>query len=57
MWRYLVVGIQNTKQIENVTCSPLLNHLSSTVGGLAVIRAYGKERLMIDRSEGFAVLL
>ena len=50
LWRCLVVGIRNTKQIENVARSPLLHHLSSTVGGLAVIRAYGKERMMIERS-------
>ena len=49
LWRSLVTGVRNTKQIENVARSPLLHHLSSTVGGLAVIRAYGKERMMIER--------
>ena len=49
MWRCLVTGVRSTKQIENVARSPLLHHLSSTVGGLAVIRAYGKERMMIER--------
>ncbi|XP_043227096.1 multidrug resistance-associated protein 5-like [Amphibalanus amphitrite] len=52
MWRSLVAGVRSTKQVENVARSPLLHHLSSTVGGLAVIRAYGKENMMIERFVG-----
>ncbi|XP_037080857.1 LOW QUALITY PROTEIN: putative uncharacterized protein YKR104W [Pollicipes pollicipes] len=50
LWRCLVTGIRNTKHIENVLRSPVLHHLTSTVGGLSVIRSYGSSTCWIKHT-------
>ncbi|KAF6040456.1 ABCC5 [Bugula neritina] len=42
-------GIRGFKRIENVTRSPLLSHITTTVQGLSTIKAYKKEKQFLQQ--------
>ncbi|KAF6036488.1 ABCC5 [Bugula neritina] len=42
-------GLQLTKRIENVTKSPLLSHVATSIQGLSTIKAYMTEKAFLDR--------
>ncbi|KAJ4445532.1 hypothetical protein ANN_12212 [Periplaneta americana] len=46
---WLNVGLRETKRLDNLLKSPVLNHISSTMAGLSVIRTYGRQKIFLER--------
>jgi ABC transporter transmembrane region. len=46
---WLNVGLRETKKLDNLLKSPVLNHISSTMAGLSVIRTYGRQKIFLER--------
>lgn len=42
-------GLKETKRLDNLRKSPVLNHITSTMAGLSVIRAFGRQRVFLER--------
>ncbi|XP_046999518.1 ATP-binding cassette sub-family C member 5-like isoform X1 [Schistocerca americana] len=47
MW--LNVGLRETKRLDNLLKSPVLNHISSSMAGLSIIRTYGRQKIFLER--------
>ena len=48
LWSYQIVAYKDTKRIESITKSPILNTFNESRNGSSVIRAFGKEQEFID---------
>lgn len=46
---WLNVGLRETKKLDNLLKSPVLNHISSTMAGLSVIRTFGRQKIFLER--------
>ncbi|KAG8233856.1 hypothetical protein J437_LFUL006879 [Ladona fulva] len=46
---WLNKGLKEAKKIDNFLKSPVLNHIASSMAGLAVIRTYGRQRVFLER--------
>jgi hypothetical protein len=46
---WLNVGLRETKKLDNLLKSPVLNHISSTLAGLSVIRTFGRQNIFLER--------
>lgn len=46
---WLNVGLRETKKLDNILKSPVLNHISSTMAGLSVIRTFGRQKIFLER--------
>ncbi|XP_033609843.1 multidrug resistance-associated protein 5 isoform X2 [Cryptotermes secundus] len=46
---WLNVGLRETKKLDNLLKSPVLNHMSSTMAGLSVIRTFGRQKIFLER--------
>ncbi|PSN51489.1 Multidrug resistance-associated protein 5 [Blattella germanica] len=46
---WLNVGLRETKKLDNLLKSPVLNHITSTMAGLSVIRTYGRQKIFLER--------
>jgi hypothetical protein len=46
---WLNVGLRETKKLDNLLKSPVLNHMSSTMAGLSVIRTFGRQKVFLER--------
>lgn len=47
MW--LNKGLKETKRLDNLRKAPVLNHITSTMAGLSVIRAFGRQKVFLER--------
>jgi len=46
-------GVLETKKLDNLTKSPVLHHVTSSVAGISVIRGFNKEKIFEDRFYSF----
>ncbi|XP_034256173.1 multidrug resistance-associated protein 5-like [Thrips palmi] len=46
---WLNKGLKETKRLDNLRKSPVLNHITSTMAGLSVIRTFGRQRVFLER--------
>lgn len=46
---WLNKGLKETKRLDNLRKSPVLNHITSTMSGLSVIRSFGRQRVFLER--------
>ncbi|KAK3927988.1 Multidrug resistance-associated protein 5 [Frankliniella fusca] len=46
---WLNKGLKETKRLDNLRKSPVLNHITSTMSGLSVIRSFGRQRIFLER--------
>ncbi|GLH12006.1 Multidrug resistance-associated protein 5 [Gryllus bimaculatus] len=46
---WLNIGLRETKKLDNLLKSPVINHISSTMAGLSVIRTYGRQKVFLER--------
>ncbi|XP_068243109.1 ATP-binding cassette sub-family C member 5-like isoform X2 [Palaemon carinicauda] len=46
---FLNVGVRELKRLDNVLKSPVIQHISSSVSGISVIRTFDRESLFLNR--------